>query len=110
MGGRTRDRDGMQNLRLKFTGLLDKFNDRFTSYRLVLYFLIALVGWSIVGGAFNKVGYNWHEILLSAGWLVAVCWCVNKALSRFLDIPANKESDLISALILSLIMSPPTTP
>lgn len=91
----------------KFNGLLDFINDRFTSYRLMLYYLLALVVWALVGSFFKQVPFSWHAILISAGWLLLVCWVVNKSLSKFLDIPANKESDLITALILTLILSPP---
>jgi len=91
----------------KSISLLDRINDHFTSYRLVLYYLLALVAWAIAGSFSKQVPFNWHQIIVSAGWLLLVCWLVNKALSRFLDIPANKESDLITALILSLILSPP---
>jgi len=85
---------------------LDGLLDHFTTYRLVLYFLLALLGWGVLGSFFDQVPYSWHAILASAAWLVAVCWIVNKVLSRFLDIPANNESDLITALILALILSP----
>src|ERR1700752_2701266 len=97
----------MGNLSLifhRFTGLLDRINDRFTSYRLVLYFLIALIGWAVIGNLLGTISFNWYQILISAGFLTAVCWTVNKALSVFMDIPANKESDLITALILALIL------
>jgi ferredoxin-NADP reductase len=93
----------------KITGWIDGFNDRLTSYRLMLYFLLALLGWAVVGSFSHKVPYNWHEILIAAGWLMAVCWSANKLISRFLDIPANKESDLITGLILALILAPPAT-
>ena len=93
----------------KITSLLDSINDKFTSYRLVLYFLASLVGWAVIGSWFDGLPYNWHEILISAGWLLGVCWLTNKLVSRFLDIPANKESDLITALILALILTPPKT-
>lgn len=93
----------------KLTGAIDWLNDKLTSYRLMLYYLLTLLGWAIVGSFFNKVPYNWHQILFSAAWLVAICWLTNKIISRFLDIPANKESDLISGLILALILAPPTT-
>lgn len=93
----------------KITGAIDAVNDRLTSYRLMLYFLLVLLGWALAGSFFDKVAYNWHEILVSAGWLVLVCWLSNKLISRFLDIPSNKESDLITGLILALILSPPRT-
>src|SRR4051812_48505987 len=90
-------------------GFIDKINDRLTSYRLMLYFLLALLGWGVIGSFFNQVAYNWHEIIISAVWLMAVCWTANKLISRFLDIPSNKESDLITGAILALILTPPTT-
>lgn len=93
----------------RILGALDWFNDHFTSYRLVLYFLLLLLGWTLVGGATNKIAYKPLDILASAGLLVAVCWVTNKAISKFLDIPANNESDLISALILALILTPATS-
>jgi ferredoxin-NADP reductase len=91
------------------TGLIDRLNDKLTSYRLMLYFLLVLVGWAEIGSFFRKVPYSWHEILISAGWLIAICWLANKLISKFLNIPANKESDLITALILTLILSPAAT-
>src|SRR4051794_39236227 len=94
----------------KISGAIDSFNNRLTSYRLMLYFLLALVGWALIGSFFkHQVPYNWHEILISAGWLMVVCWTSNKLIAKFLDIPANKESDLITGLILALILTPPTT-
>ncbi|MBX4201785.1 hypothetical protein KW803_02740 [Candidatus Saccharibacteria bacterium] len=91
----------------KTTSLIDRVNDRVTSYRLVLYFLIALVLWAMIGSFFDYVPYSWNEILVSAAWLLGVCWLSNKLISKFMDIPANKESDLITALILTLILTPP---
>jgi len=97
------------NLTIQTAGrLIDGFNDRFTSYRLMLYYLLALTGWGVIGGIFHQIPYNWYQILYSAAFLIAVCWVCNRALSRLLKIPANKESDLISALILALIMAPAT--
>ena len=93
----------------KFTSWLDWINDKFTSYRLVLYFLLVLAGWAVVGSFFNKVPYSWHQILVSGLWIAAICWLANKLISKFLDIPANKESDLITGLILALILTPPST-
>ncbi|HET9721684.1 MAG TPA: hypothetical protein VFP32_01490 [Candidatus Saccharimonadales bacterium] len=87
-------------------GSVDRLNDRITSYRLMLYFLLALLGWAVIGSFFGKVPYSDYEILLSAGWLGLICWGCNYLLSKVFNIPANKESSLISALILALIMSP----
>jgi hypothetical protein len=57
----------------KSISLLDRVNDRFTSYRLVLYYLLALVVWAVIGSFSKQVPFNWHQILISAGWLLLVC-------------------------------------
>jgi len=85
---------------------IDKVNDRFTSYRLMLYFLISLVIWGAAGGLAGELPYKWYTILISAGFLLALCKAANELIARFLDIPANKESPYITGLILSLILTP----
>jgi len=89
------------------TGMIDWLNDKLTSYRLMLYFLLALVAWAILGSFFRQVPYSWNEIAISAIWIVGIAWGANKSISKFLDIPANKESYLITGLILTLILAPP---
>lgn len=90
-------------------GLIDSINDRLTSYRLMLYFLIALVGWAVLGSFFNKVPYDWNEILVSVVWLTLICWAANRLMAKFLNIPTNNESDFITGIILALILTPPNT-
>jgi len=85
---------------------IDRLLDRITSYRLVLYSLVAFVGWAIAASWLGEVAFKWYEILASAAWLLAVCYIANLAISRFAKIPRNKESDLITALILALILAP----
>ncbi len=85
---------------------VDNFLNHITSYRLVLYFLYAIVGWAIIAASFNQLHIKPQSILLSVGFLIAVCRGVDIILSKFLDIPRNKESDLITALILALIITP----
>jgi len=85
---------------------IDELLDRVTMYRLLLYYLIALllvaVGLSATGvlhySAFTIVGYSIY--------LVIVCWIVNQIFARFLKIPINTDSTIITALILALIVSP----
>ncbi len=102
----------MQNLSIlsqKAGKQIDRLNDRLTSYRLVLYVLLGLLAWAVLGSFFNQIPYSWNDVLVSAAFLAAVCWATNKLISRLLDIPANKESYLITALILSLILAPAKT-
>jgi len=86
--------------------LVDKVNDHFTSYRLLLYSLLAILGWSIVGSFTHQFSYSAGSIALSAAVLMGVGWGANKLFSSLWNVPANKESGLISGLILALIMTP----
>jgi len=85
---------------------VDKQLDKLTSYKLVLYFLYVLVAWGLLGSLFKKVGFQWYDILLSVIVLAVVCRGINMLVSKFMNIPRNVESDLITALILALILSP----
>jgi ferredoxin-NADP reductase len=85
---------------------VDNLLDKLTSYKLVLYFLYVVSGWAIVASLVGEVSFKWYYILLSAAVLISVCWGSNLLLSRYLNVPANKESYLITALILLLILSP----
>lgn len=90
------------------TAMVDRANDRFTSYRLVLYYLLALLAWAVIGSFFKQVPYTWHTIIISAVLLAGICYLANKSISMFMNIPANRESWLITALILTLILTPVT--
>lgn len=87
---------------------VDKELDAITSYRLVLYFLLLLTGWTVAMAAYGLVPFAWHEVLLSVGILIAACSATGYLFARWLDIPRNSESDYITALILTLILSPPS--
>lgn len=65
-----------------------------------------LVIWSVIGSFAGSISYHWDQIIISVGWLLLISWLANSLLAKFLDIPANKESSLITALILSLILTP----
>jgi ferredoxin-NADP reductase len=88
--------------------LLDSLLDKITSYRLVLYFLLAILCWSIIGTFGHHIPGSWHSIALSATVLVIVCRLSGEFFSRVLNIARNNESDYITALILALIMNPAT--
>jgi ferredoxin-NADP reductase/Na+-translocating ferredoxin:NAD+ oxidoreductase RnfD subunit len=75
-------------------------------YRLVLYYLIALL---IIAGLFSAAGmlpYNYWEIIFSALFLVAVSQLINKIFAKTFLAQANAESAYITAFILALIITP----
>jgi ferredoxin-NADP reductase len=102
----------MRSLRLIFQQLvdwLDTLLDKLTTYKLVLYLLYAYLACAIFLAFSGTVPFKASSIVLSAACLLGVAYVVNTALARFLNIPKNKESDQISALILTLILTPATT-
>jgi ferredoxin-NADP reductase len=85
---------------------VDHLLNRITMYRLMLYYLIFLLGTAVClcfGGALE---YDPFALLFSIGFLIAVCWLTNMIFARTFGVPANVESTYISALILALIITP----
>jgi ferredoxin-NADP reductase len=87
---------------------VDEILDHVTIYRLVLYYLLALVGVAFVLGFFNVVPHDPTALAFSAVIILVACWVTNKAFAYVFDVPANHESVYITALILVLILDPVT--
>jgi ferredoxin-NADP reductase len=86
--------------------LIDTLINRITMYRLVLYYLIFLLGVALVLSFGGALPYDPFALLLSIGFLVGVCGITNTIFARVFGVPANSESVYISALILALIITP----
>ncbi|MDR3582298.1 MAG: RnfABCDGE type electron transport complex subunit D [Candidatus Pacebacteria bacterium] len=85
---------------------IDNFLNRITMYRLVLYYLIALLGLAAVFGAFGILPYHPADIAFTALFLVLVAWTANGLLAVAFKAHPNVESAYITALILALIIDP----
>jgi ferredoxin-NADP reductase len=85
---------------------LDNLLNRITMYRLVLYYLIFLLGSAVILSWMGVLAYDPTAILFSTGFLVAVCAITNWVFARTFGVPTNAESVYISALILALIITP----
>jgi ferredoxin-NADP reductase/Na+-translocating ferredoxin:NAD+ oxidoreductase RnfD subunit len=90
--------------------LLDNQLNKITTYRLVLYVLIFLLGAGFFLGVSGQLTYDPWALLLSVGFLLAVCWITNRIFSWTFGVPANVESLYITALILALIITPIRAP
>jgi ferredoxin-NADP reductase len=86
--------------------VVDNLLDRITMYRLVLYYLIALLAVAFVFSVRGILPYDPYALLFSVGFLIAACWVTNTAFSKAFGVPTNAESFYISALILALIITP----
>src|SRR6185312_15985443 len=85
---------------------IDTLLDSLTMYRVVLYYLILLLGVAFIFCFLGILPYNPLLLLVSVLFLVAVSWVTNKIFAYVFHAPANVESVYISALILALILSP----
>lgn len=84
--------------------LVDRFLNQITMYRLVLYYVIALLLSALVLGFFDLVPHRPLNLVLSTAFITVVCWLANKAMAFAFKVPANTESIYITAFILALIM------
>ncbi len=86
--------------------LVDNFLNNITMYRLVLYYLIALVVAASSLSFFGILPFTMLSLLLSTAILLAVSWVTNWIFAKVFKVQTNIESVYISALILVLIIKP----
>jgi glycine betaine catabolism B len=86
--------------------LVDGFLNHVTMYRLVLYYVGALLLGAVALGFFALVPHDPAALVFSAVFIGVVCWLSNWALARILKVPANTDSIYITAGIVALIMPP----
>lgn len=86
--------------------LIDNFLNRITMYRLVMYYLMILIGIAAAFGAAGLLPYDPFSLLFEAVFLFAACWAANGILAAVFRAHPNSESAYITALILALIISP----
>lgn len=85
---------------------IDALLNRITMYRLVLYYLIFLLGTALVLSFTGVLSYDPYALLFSTSFLLAVSAVANWAFARSFGVPTNVESTYITALILALIITP----
>ncbi len=85
---------------------IDDIIDGITMYRLVLYYLIFLLGAALVLAAAGTLHMDAFALLFTTGFLVGACAIANWIMAKAFNVPANAESAYISALILALIIAP----
>lgn len=86
--------------------ILDSFLNSITMYRLVVYYLVLLVVAGIILATFGLMPFNPFALGISCIFLLVIGWLTNKVFAGVFEVPANVESVYISALILTLIITP----
>lgn len=85
---------------------IDNILNRITMYRLVLYYLAALLVAAVIFGMFGILPYAPADIIFSTTLILAICWIANTIFSSVFEAVTNSESVYITALILALIIRP----
>jgi len=85
---------------------IDRLIDRITMYRLVLWYLLALLGAALSLGALHMIAVNPMALALSAVLVLAGGWIANQIFARIFAATPNIESVYITGLIIVLIMDP----
>lgn len=85
---------------------IDSILNRITMYRVVLYYLIALLVAAMGLGTLHILPYSPVSILFSTGVLLASSLATNVVLGRVWKAVPGSASSYITALILALIVSP----
>jgi glycine betaine catabolism B len=88
---------------------VDNFLDKITMYRLMLCYLIFLVGGATFYSGFGLFPFSPLAILYTTLVLIFLGNLFNSFFSYILKVPANIESVYITSLILSLIITPPNS-
>ncbi len=70
--------------------LIDGLLNRITMYRLVLYFLIALLAIAAIFGALGILPYSPVAIVFSTAVLLAVSWITNQLFAKTFKRPTER--------------------
>ena len=93
----------------KFKNLVDGFLNHVTMYRLVLYYVGALLLGDFVLGFFGLAPNDPAQLAASSLFIVLICWLTNFIFAKLFHVAANFDSVYITAGILALIMPPVAT-
>ena len=88
---------------------IDTFLNRITMYRLLIYYLVALIGVALFFSALGVLSYSPFSIVESAILFVGISFVLNYIFARLWNTPTNWESSILTGLILTLIVSPPVS-
>ena len=87
---------------------IDDFLNNITMYRLTLYFLIILAVVGLLYSIFGFLPFDPIQYIFSFTLILLTCYLINLIFAKVFEAPSNVESFWISALILGLIIKPPT--
>ncbi|HVB20073.1 MAG TPA: hypothetical protein VNF51_02185 [Candidatus Paceibacterota bacterium] len=85
---------------------VDDFLNTITMYRLVLYYLLVLLGLAALFSLFGILPYHPADLAFSTLIILTTCWATNTIFAKSFGAATNVESVYITGLILALIITP----
>ena len=85
---------------------MTSFINKYSTYRLMLYFLRVIIAVAIILSFFGVLPYNWWHLLITALVLPPLSAVFNKIFAKITGASPNYESQYITANILTLIVGP----
>ena len=85
---------------------MQTFLRRILTYRLMLYFMATLLAASLALCAAGTIHFRVLDLAFSAAVIAAACWCINTLFARSFGATSHTDSVLITALILTFMISP----
>ena len=86
--------------------LIDTLLNRITMYRLMLYYLVAMIVLGFILGAAHVILVQPIALVSTLVVYLAVTLGANALFARIMGVKSNNESTIITALILTLISGP----
>jgi len=82
------------------------FLRRIRTYRLMLYYMAVLLTVCLILCVAGTIHFRPGDLAFSAGVIAATCWVVNWIFARSFGAASHSDSVLITALILTFIITP----
>lgn len=89
---------------------IDRKLNNTTMYRVLIYSLIVLSLWSILGSVIGRINFSILALIASLITLLFSSILAHQFFKKIFKAPANIESTIITALILFLILEPSLQP
>ncbi len=78
-------------------------------YRVTLYTLVFILSGAVFLASFGVLHLNPFSLIFSAAFLLFFCSLTNDIFAKVFEVPANDESVYITALILTALITPPSS-
>ena len=85
---------------------VDRLLNHVTMYRLVVYGLVGLTGIGLIFSMIGRLSFTPVELLISLLLLFGSAFGTNVLFGHIWDVPVNRETWLITALILLFVLQP----